>query len=317
MVHPRQLFYSQQEESSCPLPTLCLEPGAAPGPTTFLSCNKDPCPGEASHPQGSKDRPSQFEGRRSRQAFTECLQRAPGEGLTHRHPQASRRKGQSHRSPGVKGPSSLRGGKGRAVQDPPWRRRAPFQVLLRRGFPPTGEAGQGFSTTGHPPRSPRHTPPQGEGPSGKLLCPRRAQNWAHGPQRTRTGPRLLTHQGPGCGLEKAAAATLLLPGPRSTESSLPRTRGHPAALLGRLTPESQSRHLFFFFFFFFIFGPHPPPMEVTTLGGRIRFTAAALHHSHSHVGSELHLRPTPQLTAIPDPYPTERGQGSNLRPRGS
>ena len=26
---------------------------------------------------------------------------------------------------------------------------------------------------------------------------------------------------------------------------------------------------------------------------------------------------TPQLTATPDPEPTERGQGSNLQPRGS
>ena len=31
----------------------------------------------------------------------------------------------------------------------------------------------------------------------------------------------------------------------------------------------------------------------------------------------FHLRPTPQLTATQDPYPTERGQGSNLQPPGS
>ena len=31
--------------------------------------------------------------------------------------------------------------------------------------------------------------------------------------------------------------------------------------------------------------------------GQIRATAASLHHSHSNSGSELHLRPTPQLTA--------------------
>ena len=29
--------------------------------------------------------------------------------------------------------------------------------------------------------------------------------------------------------------------------------------------------------------------------------AANLHHSHSHAGSKPHLRPTPQLTATPDP----------------
>ena len=42
-----------------------------------------------------------------------------------------------------------------------------------------------------------------------------------------------------------------------------------------------------------------------------------LHHSHSDSGSEQHLRPTPQLTAMPDPEPTEHGQGSNLQPHGS
>ena len=35
--------------------------------------------------------------------------------------------------------------------------------------------------------------------------------------------------------------------------------------------------------------------------GQIRATAASLHHSHSNVGSKLHLLPTPQLRATPDP----------------
>ena len=35
--------------------------------------------------------------------------------------------------------------------------------------------------------------------------------------------------------------------------------------------------------------------------GRIGAVAAGLHHSHSNAGSEPRLRPTPQLTAIPDP----------------
>ena len=40
-------------------------------------------------------------------------------------------------------------------------------------------------------------------------------------------------------------------------------------------------------------------------------------HSHSSKGSEPCLRSTPQLTAMPDPLPTEQGQGSNLQPHGS
>ena len=35
--------------------------------------------------------------------------------------------------------------------------------------------------------------------------------------------------------------------------------------------------------------------------GRHGAAAAGLHHSHSNAGSEPHLRPTPWLTAMPDP----------------
>ena len=45
--------------------------------------------------------------------------------------------------------------------------------------------------------------------------------------------------------------------------------------------------------------------------GRIEPAAASLPYSHSNVGSKLHLQPTPQLTAMLDPQPTEQDQGSN------
>ena len=35
--------------------------------------------------------------------------------------------------------------------------------------------------------------------------------------------------------------------------------------------------------------------------GGIGAVAVGLHHSHSNAGSEWHLRPTPQLIAMPDP----------------
>ena len=35
--------------------------------------------------------------------------------------------------------------------------------------------------------------------------------------------------------------------------------------------------------------------------GRIGAVASSLRHGHSNAGSEPHLRPTPQLTATPDP----------------
>ena len=45
--------------------------------------------------------------------------------------------------------------------------------------------------------------------------------------------------------------------------------------------------------------------------GCIRTTAASLRHSHSNMGFKLHLQPTPQLMATPDPQPTVQGQGSD------
>ena len=43
--------------------------------------------------------------------------------------------------------------------------------------------------------------------------------------------------------------------------------------------------------------------------GRIGATAAGLHHSHSNEGSQLRLRPTPQLLETLDPQPREQGRG--------
>ena len=80
----------------------------------------------------------------------------------------------------------------------------------------------------------------------------------------------------------------------------------------------------FFLFYFLTFnfflsflGLHAQHMEVPRLGGQIRPTAAGLHSSHRNARSEPCLLPTPQLRAIPDPYPTEVGQGLNPKPHGS
>ena len=47
---------------------------------------------------------------------------------------------------------------------------------------------------------------------------------------------------------------------------------------------------------------------------RSQIGAAGLCHSHSSVGSEPYLQPTPQLKATWNPSPIERGQGSNSQP---
>ena len=57
----------------------------------------------------------------------------------------------------------------------------------------------------------------------------------------------------------------------------------------------------FFNLYFLLFRPTPAAYRGSQDQGRFRATAAGLHHSHSHARSELRLRPTPQLTATPDP----------------
>ena len=112
-------------------------------------------------------------------------------------------------------------------------------------------------------------------------------------------------------------------------------------------PLTHSIFLFFFFFFFLMHWPETPVTKqnkktnktVLTIfvlflfllllfratpaayvcskaRDRIRATAAGLRHSHSNVGSKLHLWPTPQLRATPDPWPTEQGQGLNPQSHG-
>jgi len=64
-------------------------------------------------------------------------------------------------------------------------------------------------------------------------------------------------------------------------------------------------YLFYVFIFIFVFlpflGPLPRHMGGSQARGLIGAIAASLHQSHSNKGSEPHLRPTPQLTAMPDP----------------
>ena len=72
----------------------------------------------------------------------------------------------------------------------------------------------------------------------------------------------------------------------------------------------------FYFYFFLIFRAAPMSHGRSQARGRIGAIAASLRHSHSSVGSEPHLRPTPQLLVTPDPRPAEQGQGWNRRPHG-
>ena len=54
-------------------------------------------------------------------------------------------------------------------------------------------------------------------------------------------------------------------------------------------------------FFFFLFRATPTACGGSQARGQIRATAAVHSHSHSNTRSKPHLRPIPQLTAVPDP----------------
>ena len=66
--------------------------------------------------------------------------------------------------------------------------------------------------------------------------------------------------------------------------------------------------IFLFLFHFLLFRAPPVAYGSSQARGRIRAVAASLCHSHSNVGSEPCLGPTPHLAATPDPPPTEWGQ---------
>ena len=68
-------------------------------------------------------------------------------------------------------------------------------------------------------------------------------------------------------------------------------------------------------FFFFLRATHVAYGSSQARGGS-RAVAPGLCHSHRNAGSKPHWQPTPQLTAMPAPSPTEGGQGLNPYPHG-
>ena len=68
-----------------------------------------------------------------------------------------------------------------------------------------------------------------------------------------------------------------------------------------------SQFSFFFFLSFCLFRAAYAAYGGSQARGLIGTVTAGLRQSHSSIGSEPHLRPTPQLMARLDPSPTERG----------
>ena len=72
-----------------------------------------------------------------------------------------------------------------------------------------------------------------------------------------------------------------------------------------LVPDMSDVFHFIYLFIFFVFlpflGPLPAAYGGSQARGRIGAAAASLCHNHSNIRSELHLQPTPQHLATPDP----------------
>jgi len=67
-------------------------------------------------------------------------------------------------------------------------------------------------------------------------------------------------------------------------------------------------------FNFVLFRAAPAVYGSSQARSRIRAAAPGLYHNYSNARSKPHLPPTPQLMAMMDPEPTERGQGLNPCP---
>ncbi len=69
----------------------------------------------------------------------------------------------------------------------------------------------------------------------------------------------------------------------------------------KLFPNNCCIYFILIYLFCFFFRATPAAHGGSQTSGQIGAAAASLHNSHSNLGSELHLLPTPQLTAMPDP----------------
>ena len=102
---------------------------------------------------------------------------------------------------------------------------------------------------------------------------------------------------------------------------LSKARDQPTSswvLVGFLTAEPLWELPFSSFlpFFFFLSRATSLAYGSSQARGWIGVAPAGLGHSHSNMGSEPHLWPTPQLRATLDPWPAEWGQGWNTHPHG-
>ena len=157
----------------------------------------------------------------------------------------------------------------------------------------------------------KHT--EGAGEAARTPADTPLQRWS---SPTRPPPSPPAHAGPccwvlaslGCGCDQEESPDLPSPpGPASPS---------PSSNEGSLRFDF-SYNTPFFFLAICLFRAAARAYGGSQARGLIGATAAGLCQSHSNARSEPRLPPTPQLTAVLDPQPTEQGQGSNSQPHGS
>ena len=90
-------------------------------------------------------------------------------------------------------------------------------------------------------------------------------------------------------------------GPKETKKKKKRKEKKMESKLSRTLSGTKDPPSLVACFFFFLFRAAPATYGSSQARDRRGAAAASLHHSHSHARSELHLLPTLQLVATPDP----------------
>ena len=104
------------------------------------------------------------------------------------------------------------------------------------------------------------------------------------------------------GSEHFGVCFAVIAGRKSTGRMLGSSCGSPSLVLRFHSP------LFFFYIFVLLFWAALKACVSSQARGPVGAVAASLHHSHNNMGSKLHLRPIPQLTAIRTLNPLSRAR---------
>ena len=126
------------------------------------------------------------------------------------------------------------------------------------------------------------------------LKPRGPRTWSRGTKAQRRGAGQLVQMQP-------RATTVFLKNSLNLTPIFMFSKAQESFTSYCLSREQDSKEIREKFCFVFFLFRATPTYGSSQARSRIKAIAAGLHHRHSNRGSELRLRPTPQLTATPEP----------------